>query len=327
MTTSTATQQILQLLAKHHSLRPIELHKITNISRQRIHSQLKSLLLSDQIVRKGRSPLTYYSLKTQGQQSSPTVLDLTDQQNETLDQDFLIIKRQGIQVTGKRAVCDYAQEHNLDPQAVAEQFVEARQHQKSSADHDLGDSSDQLDLLEHKAHIDTSALEKYQCSDFSHVKGFGRTALAKKVNAAKSSQNAVLQMEIFRHTERQIHEMITEHSIDAVAFVPGASSAGKIFMSQWKETLDLPLPHVNLVRVAEDPSVPPKAISLQIDREDHARSTIVPGDHRRFNHVLLLDDSIITGTTIHQAATTLVREEVAQCVSAYTLLLDRQGHT
>jgi len=325
MITTTATQQILLLLAKHHSLRPIELHKITNISRQRIHSQLKSLLLSNQIIRKGRSPLTYYSLNTGGQQSSSTVLELSENQRETLDQDFLIIKRQGTQVTGQRAVCDYAQEHNLNPQLVAEQFVEARDQQKQKAGIDQGNSIDQLDQLEQKQNVETGVIERYQCADFSSLDKFGPTAMAKKVHAAKTSENAVLQLEIFKQTERQIHEMITEHGVEAVAFVPGSTAAGKKFIRQWQEALDLPLPHVNLVRVAEDPGVPQKAISLQVDREDYAQRTLVPGDHRRFKHILLLDDRIISGTTINQAAKSLIKEDVAQRVSAYTLLFDRQS--
>ncbi len=325
MKTSTATQQILALLSQHHSLRPIELHKITNISRQRIHSQLKSLLLSDQIIRRGKSPLTYYSLKTEAQQSSEQILQLTDTQRETLNQDFLIIKRQGTQVTGQRAVCDYAQEHNVDPQEVAEKFVKARQTQKKLSTLHDGSTADQLIQLEEKKHVIPGLIERYQCADYAEIDGFGKTAIAKKVHAAKASKNAVLQMEIFRQTERQIHDMITEYGIEAVAFVPGATDVGKTFMKQWQQTLDLPLPHINLVRVAQDTNVPQGAISLQRDREDYTSYTMVPGDHRRFRHVLLLDDSVISGTTINQAAQSLLKEEVTERVSAFTLLFARKG--
>ncbi len=322
--TTTATQQILQLLAKHHALRPIELHKITNISRQRIHSQLKALLLSDQIVRKGQSPLTYYSLKTESKKTTDTILQLSDNQREIIDQDFLIIKRQGTQVTGQRAVCDYAQEYNTDPQQVAEKFAEARDQQKKIIQQKDGEQVNQKNLLQDKISIDAHNIEHYECEDFTEVEGFGETALAKKVHAAKSSENAVLQMEIFRQTERRIHKLISDHGIDAVAFIPGATSAGKAFMKVWQETLDLPLPHVNLIRVTEETSVPQKAISLQTDRADHAQSTIVLGDHRHHGHVLILDDSVISGTSLHQAASALIQEDAATKVSVYTLLFDRK---
>jgi len=319
----TGTSQILTLLSTHHTLRPAEIHRITGFSRQHIHARLKSLLLAGEIIRKGRAPLTYYSIKKASRHSSEAVLDLTIEQRETLDNDFLLIQKEGHQVTGQRAVCDYAQEHNVDPQQVAEEFLAARDSQLQSLHTQDSGAADQIELLEEKKHVNKGVIERYNFADYSSAGEYGETALAKKLNTAKASDHAVMQLELFRETERQIHEYITEYGIDAVAFIPGTTRAGKAFMKRWKEALDLPLPHVNLVRAVTENGVPQRAISLQADQRVSAEETLAVGDHRRFQHVLILDDEVMTGTTIVQAAEGIQEAQVADRVSAFSLLFSQ----
>jgi len=54
--------QIIELLTEHGTLRPIQLHKLTGLSRQRIHSLLRDFVKKGVIIKKGISPLTFYSL-------------------------------------------------------------------------------------------------------------------------------------------------------------------------------------------------------------------------------------------------------------------------
>jgi len=316
--------QILQLLSTHHTLRPAEINRVTNFSRQHIHATLKSLLNSGQIIRKGRSPRTYYSLAKPGSQSSETVLQLTDQQRETLQSDFLIVKKEGHQVTGVKAVCDYAQDRNEDPQLIAEEFIKSREKQRAHLDLDDSGAADQIELLEEKDAIDVGVIERFNFADYNVVGAYGHTATAKKLYTAKHSGNALMQLQLFRETERQIHEVIEEYGIDAVAFIPGCTSQGKALMNRWKEALDLPLPHVNLVRAIEENPLSQDRISLQSDRELAAEGTLAVSDHRRFQHVLLLDDEVLSGTTIQHAAHSIKESEVAETVSAYALIFSKE---
>ncbi len=316
----TGTSQILALLSTHHTLRPAEIHRITGFTRQHIHARLKALLLSGEIIKKGRAPLTYYCLKKNNRKSSETILELTQKQQRALDQDFVLLQKEGHLITGQRAVCDYAQEINADPQVIAENFLAARDAQRQEPGNMDSGAADQIELLEQKEQVDEGVIERYNFADYDSVEGFGETALAKKVRAAKASDNAVMQLEIFRESEKQIHEYIMDYGIDAVAFVPGTTAAGKALMKRWKDALDLPLPHVNLVRALAQTGMPQKTISLSVDQAIAAAETLAVGDHRHFNHVLIIDDEVLSGTTVIQAATAIREAEVAERVSAYSLI-------
>ncbi len=54
--------RVLELLEMHGTLRPIQLHTLTGLSRQRIHSLLRDYVRKGVITKKGVSPRTWYSL-------------------------------------------------------------------------------------------------------------------------------------------------------------------------------------------------------------------------------------------------------------------------
>jgi len=297
---------------------------MTGISRQQIHNVLRALLKDEKIIRRGRAPLSYYSLKRAETHSSETILDLSTVDTETLEKDFVLIKREGREVGGARAVCDYAQEFNVDPQQVAEQFLTARSQQLQELSATDSGAADQHELLKEKTQVESGLVDRYNFADFTSVGTHGLTATAKKLRIAKASNNGVLQMELFRSVERQIHEYITDYGIDAVAFMPGSSTQGKSFMMRWKEQLDLPLPHVNLVRAVTDIQAPQDTISLHSDRLAYAESTLVVAEHRHYQHILLLDDELLSGKSVSHAAKRIHDAAITDRVSVYTITFERK---
>ncbi len=317
MNTPTAHSQILALLHKHHTLRPIHIQKLTGLSRQRIHSILKALVQSQVAIKKGMAPRTYYSLSKPGSRSSETVLQLTSAQRESLTTEFILIKKEGHQVTGQAAVCEYAYEHNLDPQKVAEEFLQDR---AQAAPNDPEENDHLVELLEEKKAVKAGTLTHYNFADYKETRRFGATALAQRLCAAKSSQNLVMQVEIFKKIEEQIHAFIDECMIDAVAFVPSSTAAGKTFMREWKEYLDLPFPHINLVHPSNGDNVPQSAISMTTHKTANAEQNMAIDDHRCYTHVLLLDDTVLTGATLQSTAAALLDQGRTQQVSAFAII-------
>jgi len=275
-------------------------------------------------IKKGMAPRTYYSLSKPGQQSSPAALNLSQEQKETLDKDFILMKKEGHQVHGLSAISEYAYEHNLDPQQVADDFLADRA--SSAPGIDDGDEA-LVVLLEEKTTINPNTVQNYSLADYAHTERYGQTALAKRLYAAKSSHNVVMQTEIFKATEHQIHTMIDEYQIDAVAFVPSSSAAGRVFMKEWKDYLDLPLPHVNLVHPYHHSSLPQKSVSMTTDKLRNAQDKVAIDDHRKFNHVLILDDTLVTGSTIQSTASSLLSEDRAESVSAFVIIHHQDGTT
>jgi len=258
-------------------------------------------------------------LSTDDKESSEAVLDVSISQAEVLHSDFILIKNEGAITRGQRAVCEYAHEHAEDPQLVAERFLEERKAPPNTKT-DSG-ASDQIELLKEKEPIKESKLERFNFADYERVGSFGKTALAQRVQLAKSTGDKILQTAIYREVERQIHEYITDHGIDAVAFNPGTTPQGRKFMRRWKEVLNLPLPHLTWRHTYENLPVSGQQVKLQRDRKRHTSRSLTLDDHRQnYKHVLLLDDIVLSGHTLAQMSSEIVQRGVAERVSAYTIL-------
>ncbi len=386
-TTTTARHQILNLLAEHHSLRPIHILRVTTISRQRIHQILKLLVQEGVAVKKGRTPLTYYTLATGGEANSDQLIDVNQAEREILYRDFMIVKKDGRRVKGERAVCDFAREFNADPTDIAKKFLQLRlkqmvargldfdssevenssgssEAQETTASMDKDDrkevkestsnsqvsSSDQpaqgsdsyfeeieseipvteqhenkgaptnkTDLIT-RGQDENISIQAYDFVDFNSVGEMTNTVVSQKLQIAKKSQDRLLQLELFRETEQHIHEFITEHGIDAVAFVPGSTRAGIEFMAHWRKALDLPLPHVRLVRTADEKLLPKNSINLDTDQKAYNSYSVEVDDHRSHQHILIIDDEVISGRTARAVASNMIKAEIAEQLSIFSLV-------
>jgi len=273
------------------------------------------------VIKKGRTPLTYYALATEGERSSDQLLNINDAQREVLQKDFMIIKKDGRRVTGDRAVYDYAEERNENPMVVATNFLDARQEQQDDGEAEpTGSASTKKQLSGTDDHQLDNKLESYDFVDYDRIGEVTATVLSQKLQIAKKSQDRLLQLELYRETEQQLQEFIINNDIDAVAFVPGSTRAGIEFIEHWRETLNIPLPHVRLVRTANAMPIPIDSIALPKDREQYASYSVEVHDHRTHQHVLIIDDEVKSGTTVKAVATNLLMREVALRTSAFSMI-------
>lgn len=150
--------------------------------------------------------------------------------------------------------------------------------------------------------------------DFYAIERFGKTVLGTLLHFAKQGQNKNLMLEIIAAIKEPVNKLIREKKIDAVGFIPPTIKRHLQFMQVLQKGLNLPLPHVNLVKVSGAIPVPQKALSKIEDRIINAQVSIIVKDTRKFNKMLLIDDAVGSGATINETAVKLKFKETAKTV-------------
>ena len=85
-------------------------------------------------------------------------------------------------------------------------------------------------------------------------------------------------------------------------------------MKVLERKLNLPLPHVKLVKVIGEIAIPQKALSKIEDRINNARVSIMVNETRIFKTVLLIDDAVGSGATLNETALKLKEKKLANKV-------------
>ena len=85
-------------------------------------------------------------------------------------------------------------------------------------------------------------------------------------------------------------------------------------MQVLQKGLNLPLPHIDIVKVSGAIPVPQKALNKIEDRIINAQVSIIIKDTRKFNKILLIDDAVGSGATINETAVKLKFKETAKTV-------------
>jgi predicted amidophosphoribosyltransferase len=155
--------------------------------------------------------------------------------------------------------------------------------------------------------------------DFYAIERFGKTVLGTLLHFAKQGQNKNLMNEIIDIIKEKINRLIKEKKIDAVGFIPPTIKRHLQFMQVLQKGLNLPLPHINLVKVSGAIPVPQKALSKIEDRIINAQISIIVKDTRRFDKILLIDDAVGSGATINETAAKLKLKQTAKTVTGLAI--------
>ncbi len=76
-------------------------------------------------------------------------------------------------------------------------------------------------------------------------------------------------------------------------------------MTVLQKGYNLPLPHIDLIKVSGVIPVPQKALNQIEDCISNARASIIVKEKRQFDNILLIDDAVGSGATINETAARL----------------------
>ena len=169
------------------------------------------------------------------------------------------------------------------------------------------------------------AIDQLYYLDFYAIERFGKTRLGTLLHFAKQGQNRMLMNEIIGMTKEKINQFVKQKKIDAVGYIPPTIKRHLQFMQVLQKGVNLPLPHIGLVKVSGEIPVPQKALSKIEDRISNARSSIVVRETRQFKNVLLIDDAVGSGATINETAAKLKAKGSAQKIIGIAVIGSFKG--
>jgi hypothetical protein len=298
--------KILEILSKSKEIRLHDLIEMTGVSRQMVHRAIRNLLETKKIQKVGSAPKTFYKLYSSSQ---PQIYQLNETDQRFLQEHFLLVTETGSRLTGVDALIHWCNRQKLPIEKTAGEFMVTRK--KYLAWFQPNGLIDGSEKIQSTKGFERIGLDFVYYLDFYAIERFGKTRLGTLLHLAKQGQNRKLMQEIVELSRDRILALITEQRIDAVGYIPPTIKREVQFMRVLEQKLNLPLPHISLVKVRGEITVPQKALSKIEDRISNARFSIMITEKRKFKKVLLIDDAVGSGATMNETALKLKDNDLA----------------
>jgi predicted amidophosphoribosyltransferase/DNA-binding transcriptional ArsR family regulator len=304
-------KEIFWLILQNHGITAKKIQDKLGISQPTLFKHLKSLIDEEKIVKIGRPPKVIYKLhdkqirKDRHLKVSLGNFDEVVQDYrilpavaEVIEDKYLYISPVGILYYGLTGFINWCNVKSLEISKTANEYLQAHSKYQKYNQNGIIDASFKLqDSFQNEVHLD-----KLFYVDFYAYERFGKTKLAQLTFQAKQSQDTGLMKQIYSLVKDPINHVLEKYEIDAVAFIPPTVDRKVQFQSELKEILNLPLPHLKLIKLYNDTPVQQKTLKSKEDRILNASSTIFVDDDRVFENILLIDDFVGSGSTINQTA-------------------------
>lgn len=301
MTTDTSNK-ILNYIKTNKQAKAVDLVRNIGITNAAIHRQLNKLILRGEVMKVGRPPTVFYLLKEQEKRTS---VSIPPKVAEFIDKNYIYVSPKGEFLAGTegfiRWVYSVNQERYLLP--LAEEYMKVRTNANT-----LINSNGWIDATAAKeqAVFGGNILQKITYKDFYSLEKFGKTKLGQMVLYAKQSQNIKIIAQIAQQIKPVIDKIILTQRVDAVAYIPPSIKRQVQLMTELRQRLQIQLPEIVLVKAyTGDVTVAQKSLSKLQERIINARDTIfvdVNKSARNSKNVLIIDDAIGSGATMHETA-------------------------
>ncbi len=298
-------QQILEILRKSDEKRLYDLVELTGASRQMAHRAVKNLVLKGHIEKVGSAPKTYYRLT---QSKTRVTATLTKERSDFLNQHFIQITETGKRLEGTEAMAHWCEKQRLPFEKTVQEFIVTREkYLKHFLDSGLIDGWQKIRSTKG---FDRIGADEIYYLDFYAIERFGKTRLGLLLHLAKQGQNRKLMDEIIDLCKLRIDKLIEKKQISAVGYIPPTIKREVQFMKVLERKLNLPLPHIELMKVTGEIAIPQKALSKIEERVSNARASILVKEKRAFKKVLLIDDAIGSGATMNETSLKLKDQSI-----------------
>lgn len=319
----TIENQIIEYLKIHQEASVSELQGQIPVSRQMLHRIMSRMLEQGYLQKLGRAPRVFYRLNQTRAITKEDELLLSEEDLAFLKEHFLQVSERGEKLEGAEAMQAWCRRQKLPPAKTAHEFINTR---KKYLNYFLpGGLIDGTEKLSGTKGFDSIAVDRMFYCDFYAIERFGKTRLGTLLHYAKQGQNMQLMQEVIAGTREKITTLIAKEKIEAVGYIPPTIKRHLQLMNILQKGFNLPLPHLNLVKVTGAIPVPQKALNKIEDRIDNARASIIVKETRQFKNILLIDDAVGSGATINETAAKLKQKGIAQEVIGLAIVGSFKG--
>ncbi len=294
------SQKIIQYVKEHGQATGSELVDYLAITDRAVRKQLKALLDNGVVVKTGKPPKVYYSIRSEANNTEVRKdrLKSIDKAIQIIIKDnFLYITPRGTMLEGLDGFVVWCEERKLDP------IKTAATYQKTIAKYQKYKKDGLIDgMYKMKSSYDDVALDKVFYIDFYAVEVFGKTKLGQLLLFAKQSQNKELINELADTIKPSVLKVIRKYGIDGVGFIPPTVKRELQLIRQVQKKLNLDTRTLIINKVKTPVAVPQKTLSKIEDRIINAKETIVVEGNDSYNNILLIDDAVGSGSTLNETA-------------------------
>lgn len=301
MITDTSIK-ILGYIRTNKQARAVDLVHHIGITNAAVHRQLNKLLNKGEIKKAGKPPTVFYTIK---EKEKPIAVPVPKDIKEFIDKNYIYVSPSGEFLKGMEGFNRWALAINQEKYllSLANEYVKVKKEaNKFVAPNGWIDAT----ASKEKATFDETAIDKLLYKDFYSIEKFGKTKLGQMVLYAKTSQNTKIIASIVEEIRPVIEKIIQAYNIDTIGFIPPSIKRKVQLMTELKNRLQIRLPEIVLVKAyTGDVIVPQKSLSKLQERIENARNTIFIDVNKSAllsKNVLLIDDAVGSGATIHETA-------------------------
>jgi hypothetical protein len=300
-------QKILKYLSKNGATTIDTLTSVFRFSRQYIHQVIKILVSRNEVTKMGVAPHVYYSIP----QVSTSEMEVVSYDKESfLKEHFMLVDALGNKLVGLNAMKYWCENQKLPLQKTVDEYIETRE--KYLAFYNSEHLIDGLAKLQNTKGIGAIGVDELYYLDFYAIERFGKTRLGCLMHYAKQGQNTNLMESVVDEIKNRLTNLIIQHKVDAVLFVPPTIKRKVQIMDFFEKKLKLNLPVIKVKKISNEIVIPQKALSKLFERVANAKNTFVVPKQTKYKTVLMIDDAIGSGATINEIALKIKHQKIAK---------------
>ena len=293
------SQKIIEYIEKHVQVTGSELVDYLGITDRAVRKQLKALLDNDIVIKTGKPPKVYYSIRPEIKiiEKIDQIKSIDKLTQHLIKNNFLYITPRGTLLEGMDGFFVWCDERKLDPIKTSRTYSKTLNKYRQYNKQGLIDGMHKM-----QSTFDKVAIDKIFYIDFYAIEIFGKTRLGQLLLFAKQSQNRQLIDQLADIIKPSVQQVIRQYNIDGVGFIPPTVKRELQLMRQIQKRLNLGTRTLVINKVKTPVAVPQKTLSKIEDRVINARETIAVEGNESYANILLIDDAIGSGSTINETA-------------------------
>ena len=316
-------QKIIGLLSDSGDLSVKEMVDKMDVSKQAIHVALVQLLDANEIIKFGRTPKTIYRLKAKEKEETPVITNIDDENLGFLNQHFLLITETGVMLTGVGAFAKWCLQRQLPLEKTISEYLSTKE--KYAGYYNNINIIDGKEKIVNTKGYDKIYLDEIFYLDFYAIERFGKTRLGTLLHYAKQGQNKFLMKILIEEAKPKIKDLLAINNFDAVAYVPPTIRREVQLMKYLETHLKINLPKVNIQKISGIIPVPQKSLNKLSERITNAENTFAVTETIQYNHLLLIDDAVGSGSTLNQVAGKIKQKGIAKKITALAIVGSFKG--
>ncbi len=317
--------RILDLFEKRNELSIKEVVDSLQVSKQIIHRVINQLVAENVVEKLGRSPKTVYRIESEpsNKKAVTSAIDLPHDQLEFLSKKFLVVTEVGKLLEGIDAFDYWCKQRKLPTEKTVLEFIETKKKYESY--YQKNRLINGIEKLRNTKGYKMIWLDQLFYLDFYAIERFGKTRLGTLLHYAKQGQNKYLMSVMMSEISERIARFVKEQKADAIGFVPPTIKREVQIMKFIQTHLHISLPSVTIKKLSGIIPVPQKSLPKLEERIRNAENTFAISDQRQFNHLILIDDAVGSGSTLNQIAEKVKNKKVAVKVTGLAVVGSFKG--